>query len=335
VGRGLIIFAAALVALIGARTAQAGTASADVTEVAYTAPAGETNHVTLTQDSSGVTVHDDGAAVVAGTGCQPVSANEAFCARQPMKRRVRAIVALADLDDHAQLVGFFSFRTAMYGGDGADTLIGDSGDELLGGGPGNDTLMGGKGDDRLDGDAGDDVMDGGPGDGDFADYYGRPTSVHVDLRIGVGREAGENDSLIAVEGAWGGQAADTFIGDEGPNFFLGFHGNDLVKGRGGDDYLNGHQDRDLIYGGRGNDRLEGFRGEDTLYGGWGDDLIHGDGKADILIGGDGNDRLYGDDGYDTFRARDSKADVIRGGRGQDRARIDRGLDSARDVETFL
>ena len=65
------------------------------------------------------------------------------------------------------------------GGDGADTLIGDAGDDTLmvwdqniggdgsdviNGGDGDDTLLGGLGSDTLIGGGGADVVDGGEGD---------------------------------------------------------------------------------------------------------------------------------------------------------------------------
>ena len=54
----------------------------------------------------------------------------------------------------------------LFGGAGADWILGDGGDDYLDGGVGDDALWGGAGADALVGDAGDDMIDG---DGSYAD----------------------------------------------------------------------------------------------------------------------------------------------------------------------
>jgi Ca2+-binding RTX toxin-like protein len=70
------------------------------------------------------------------------------------------------------------------------------------------------------------------------------------------------DTLLGVEGAAGGQGADSFIGDTGDNLLSGIAGNDT---------------------------LIGGAGSDSLYGGAGDDLLITDGIADYLDAGPGDD----------------------------------------------
>ncbi len=54
--------------------------------------------------------------------------------------------------------------TNVRGGSGADTLIGDSGNNMIWGGPGDDTISGGPGNDTLYGDMGNDIISGDAGD---------------------------------------------------------------------------------------------------------------------------------------------------------------------------
>ena len=114
----------------------------------------------------------------------------------------------------------------LAGGDGADTLGGGAGDDvlstdneqvvaedlILGGGRGEDTLEGGAGDDRLRGRGGDDTLEGGAGD-------------------------------------------DILRGDKG---------DDTLDGGAGDDRLIGGTGEDTLEGGAGDDTLTGGKGDDTF-----------------------------------------------------------------------
>lgn len=72
------------------------------------------------------------------------------------------------------------------GGGGADSLIGNSVNNLLDGGVGNDTLTGGAGDDTLVGGVGNDSLDGGDGDGDIAKFRALfPVTPFPMLRVPV------------------------------------------------------------------------------------------------------------------------------------------------------
>ena len=141
---------------------------------------------------------------------------------------------------------------------GDDVLFGSLGDDSIEGGSGNDRLYGHFGADRLRGGPGRDWLQGG-GDADLisggsgfdiADYAERIRPVRVTL----GR--GENDGAVdegddvrrSVEGARGGRAGDTLIGNARRN---------RLAGRGGDDALKGGRGNDRMRGGAGLDRLDG------------------------------------------------------------------------------
>jgi Ca2+-binding RTX toxin-like protein len=164
------------------------------------------------------------------------------------------------------------------GGSGDDTIVGNAGNNDLQGGDGNDTLIGGLGDDTLDGGAGNDIAS-------YADR-GDNDPVTVDLAAGTGGERGEHDQLVSIEGAIGGDAADTLNG--GP-------GNDTLDGGAGDDTITGGAGNDTIDGGAGNDFIDGGPGADTVTGGSGDDVVEAaDGTADTVDCGDGKDVVDAD-----------------------------------------
>jgi Ca2+-binding RTX toxin-like protein len=110
---------------------------------------------------------------------------------------------------------------------GDDTLKGVGGDDKLLGGDGNDILVGGAGNDSLDGAAGTDRAS-------FAGTSAVSASLATDSATGVG-----SDTLTAIEDLTGSSAADTLIGDGGPNELGGLCGNDTESGGGGNDNVIG------------------------------------------------------------------------------------------------
>jgi Ca2+-binding RTX toxin-like protein len=162
----------------------------------------------------------------------------------------------------------------LYGGSGADTILGLGGDDILGtegccddesflldGGPGNDrlvadgvgTLDGGDGDDALSATADGSTLDGGPGV-DTADYRsvidwdlpraGVFADMEIDLQAGVARPRDcqpgcPGDALIAVEAATTGAGDDLLTGDLAANVLIGGFGDDDIAGGDGDDRLVG------------------------------------------------------------------------------------------------
>lgn len=228
-----------------------------------------------------------------------------------------------------------------FGGDGNDTITGNSSNNLLFGGRGNDTISGGNGNDSIFGGAGADTIDGGAGD-DIV-YYTKSTAavtVNLGTNVNTGGEA-QGDSIGGVEYVWGSYHDDNITGDANNNALLGSDGNDTLTGGNGNDWLQGQEGNDTLIGGAGNDTLDGGNGADTasyatssaavtvnistnshsggdaqgdsllnienVIGSNYNDLLNGNSDANALYGMDGNDWLYGNDG----------ADVLNGGNGTD------------------
>ena len=148
------------------------------------------------------------------------------------------------------------------GGEGADSMLSNTADNVMSGNGGADTLDGGAGNDSLDGGAGNDRLIGGAGT-DIVDYSRLNGAVSFDLGAGTASGSGiGTDVFLDIEGAAGGQGADYFIGDAGNNLF---------------------------FGNTGADTLNGGAGIDSLYGGAGDDLLITDGQNDYLDAGAGDD----------------------------------------------
>ena len=98
-----------------------------------------------------------------------------------------------------------------------------------------------------------------------------PVTVNLAENFGAQANSGVRDRLFGIEVVRGTTEADSLVGDEGRNKFVGGGGEDVIRLRGGDD---------SAFGGRGGDNLLGRRGND------------------FLDGGDGRDRLAGDEGTD-------------------------------------
>jgi Ca2+-binding RTX toxin-like protein len=316
----------------------------------YNAAPGEANQVDLSVASGTIAVHDSGASITAGDGCQSVSANEVICTITfPDFLSVR----LGDLNDSFTLASDLIFWNVeagsgddtlidtcvngcgelygrsgddtlqggnfTFGGPGEDSLTGTSSADLLAGGANNDTLVGLGANDRLAPGLGDDSVDGGAGADEVSFATRGHTGVSADLRTGVATGQG-TDTLISIERLFGSAEDDHLSGNSQANRLEGFGGDDVILGRGGDDRLTDD------WTGSGNDRLFGGLGEDRLSGGDGSDFLRGGTGADILRGRAGPDRL---------RAKDGFRDEVRGGDGIDRARVDRALDFVSGVERVL
>jgi Ca2+-binding RTX toxin-like protein len=124
----------------------------------------------------------------------------------------------------------------LTGTDGRDLIFGLGGDDTLNGGNGNDFLFGGEGGDTLNGDAGADWLFGGSG----------------------------NDLLN------GGVGDDRLYGEAGNDTIDGGDGNDTIDSGAGDDIVRGGGGKDRIFGRPGNDDLRGGEGRDSVeYSTWG------------------------------------------------------------------
>ncbi|WGH80221.1 hypothetical protein [Jannaschia ovalis] len=188
----------------------------------------------------------------------------------------------------------------LNGGAGRDLLRGGDGSDLLQGGSWADTLEGGTGDDTLRGQEGDDLLDGADGADRLDGGQGADT-----LRGGLG------DDWLS-----GGSWSDLLEGEDGDDLIEGGEGNDSLDGGLRDDTLRGDGGQDVLYGADGHDVIEGGSGADRAWGGSGDDLIDGGTWSDVLHGEDGNDTILAGDGTDQLFG-GAGADLLRGGAGQD------------------
>jgi Ca2+-binding RTX toxin-like protein len=254
----------------------------------------------------------------------------------------------------------------LSGGDQNDTLIatdeptGNGFAQNLSGGNGNDFLYGSDGADTLNGNAGIDLLSpgfdnsadvlSGGADPDIADYLSNnssyPVKVSLDNLANDGpTQLTTNDNVKSdIETVWGSKFDDQLVGTSGPQNLDGFDGNDLLDGGTGPDDLNGGVGTDRVtYASRvtpvtvtidgvANDGVAGENDNvelnvENLTGGQHDDTLTGDGDSNQLDGGDGGDQLNGLGGADTLNGEGSNdtfiantgADVMNGGVGFDTA----------------
>jgi Ca2+-binding RTX toxin-like protein len=197
-------------------------------------------------------------------------------------------------------------RIDVWGGQGADRLVGGAAAEMLRGGRGADTILGGPGEDTLRGGAGADSLSGGPGN-DF--LGGGRHDDELDGGEGDDTLAGRlgNDTLSGGDGtdrAWQVAPEDQVLTDmsltgQGTDAMDGVESASLTGGDG-DDVIDASQfsGRVTLRGGLGADRLIGTASADLLDGGSGDDTLDAGEGPDILFGADGDDSLLGGPGDD-------------------------------------
>jgi Ca2+-binding RTX toxin-like protein len=215
----------------------------------------------------------------------------------------------------------------LFGGQGADTLIGSAR---------NDQILGGEGDDRLEGKAGDDTLDGGAGNDTLIDTAGSGTlwgGVGDDVLI-VSRTTGVGPDYITVEGEDGNDDATVDLAAFSVvNVNMGA-GDDIVRldglltgvwstlGAGQDSILVGG--RVLGSGGAfgvtdfavgdGGDRIDwtalaagliGYQAGTSLFANGYARLVQNGADTRIEIDQDGAGRLYGFEGVATLEKVDS------------------------------
>ncbi|MFI5906514.1 hypothetical protein [Dactylosporangium sp. NPDC051541] len=204
----------------------------------YDAPVGVNDQITVTGDSTGLTLTDPVANLIAGTGCTLVTPHEARCVSSPwISLRIRG------LDGDDTITNGTAFAGDLAGNDGNDRLVGGSGNDTLAGGFGADVLQGGAGSDTAS----------------YSDQGSR-LAVRADLDGATGDDgsaddgpAGARDTIAAdVENLIGTIQNDVLIGNAGPNTIDGRGGHDQVQGLGGDDQLTARGGGSLD-GGLGND----------------------------------------------------------------------------------
>ena len=234
------------------------------------------------------------------------------------------------------LLGSDSLNDSLDGGHGADSIVGNGGNDTLLGDDGNDSITGGTGDDNIDAGDGQDTVDGETGndtilagDGeDLIDGSAGTDSISGDdgadtlnggddgdlLNGGAGNDS--VDGQVGDDSILGGSGEDTLLGNVGSDSIDGQSDHDSVLGGDGDDTLIGGTGDDSVIGDAGNDTLNGMAGNDTLDGADGDDSMLGGNGNDSIIGGNGDDTGKGQSGNDTLTGT-TGADVMDGGAGQD------------------
>lgn len=161
-------------------------------------------------------------------------------------------------------------------GEGADIVLGLSGNDTIDGGGGNDTLEGNDGNDVLTGGAGNDSLDGGTG----ADTMTGGTGDDTYLVDSTG------DRII--EGADAGGGLDTVVASVNATLADGLERLQLTgAARAG----TGNGAANLITGTAGNDTLDGAGGADQLEGGTGNDTYVVDDLGDTLVDSGGSDTV--------------------------------------------
>ena len=164
-----------------------------------------------------------------------------------------------------------------------NTIVGNSGDNVIKGMDGKDTLYGNAGDDEIRGGKGNDVIIGNNISEDIK------TALNDMFNFGIGNV---NLSDTYQEGI------NKLYGDAGNDIIIGGDDVDLIYGGAGDDKIYAGNGRNAVYGGKGKDLIVGGWENDRLLGDAGNDVIYGWGDDDTIHGGDGNDKLYGGSGND-------------------------------------
>ncbi|MEQ1753233.1 MAG: calcium-binding protein [Micropepsaceae bacterium] len=220
----------------------------------------------------------------------------------------------------------------------ADTIVGDSGDNVIDGGNGSDSLNGGAGIDTYK----------------FSGTSGAPYNQggFINLTTGVATTYGATDTITNFENVTASDYSDYITGNAGNNSINAGGGTDTIYAtQGVDSYDGGAGGFDAVYfsnqpdataslmtgsysfdvnnygtmtniehlvGGSGNDsltgdnganKLDGAAGNDTLAGGLGNDQLWGGAGSDLLVADGGDDTLngnysmqgYGDAASDTFK----------------------------------
>ena len=201
-----------------------------------------------------------------------------------------------------------------------DWVIGDV--ESIAGGEGNDTLTGNSGQNYLSGGLGSDTINGGGGGGDFLSYFERTDPITINFATDTfgNQSIGESDTVDpAIVNALGGTGDDRLTGDGSANFLWGGwsgvaeDGDDWLQGRGGTDTYWGGDGADTVdYSDKtssvnvsiddNNNDADGDNvaaDVENLVGTTGNDTLTGDADANVLDGGVGDDVLSGGSGIDT------------------------------------
>ncbi|WP_108723972.1 malectin domain-containing carbohydrate-binding protein [Hyphococcus luteus] len=186
----------------------------------------------------------------------------------------------------------------VYGGDYADSLTGDAGENELDGGDDADTLSGGLGADtylyRL-GEGGDTIDDAGDATGGDV----RDTLILEDILLkDVGFAPSGSDLNLSFAGSLDAVTISDFTGNGGIEEIIFGDGVSVALDKlaatagSGDDFVVGSTGADTLEGLDGADTLSGRGGGDVLNGGLGDDYLAPGDAASEVDGGAGVDTVY-------------------------------------------
>ncbi len=239
---------------------------------------------------------------------------------------------------------------SLFGGGGNDVLIGGNQADSIDGQAGNDTVTGGGGNDSLVGGVGTDQLREVAYSDFVAGQVRNITLSNGTLVVKQGVTTLSTDSLSGFEiadltgGAMrdlinaagftgtgvtslsGGGGNDVISGTSGPDLITSLTGADSINGNGGSDTVYAGSGNDTISGGDGDDNLNGQNGDDSLLGENGNDMLVGGAGIDTMLGGAGNDFLngladpglfFGGDGNDTLQG-NTLNDTLNGDAGDDR-----------------
>lgn len=206
------------------------------------------------------------------------------------------LAAMTGTDTYGNVETYLGSIEKVWASQWADTLIGDSADNLF---HGND---------------GADFMNGGSGN-DLAWYYGEVkfggvNGINANLAAGTIVDSfGNTDTVVSIENVAGTDQADVFVGDGNDNNFIGFDGADTYTGGAGSDGVEYNQETgasgvfvDLAAGTAtdtyGNaetlisiERVNGSNNDDTIIGNADNNTFRGFDGADSYDGGAGSDRV--------------------------------------------
>jgi Ca2+-binding RTX toxin-like protein len=237
--------------------------------------------------------------------------------------------------------------------DHGDTLLGNTGRNLLAGSGGDDAIFGKEQGDWLFGDEGNDMIAGGSGadliDGGEGLDYARYDDGHFGRLVVSLKQPGRNtgaaagDKFLSIEGLVLGDGSDFGYGDDRSNYIYGMSGEDSLAGGLGADYLHGGAGTDYAryddanYGNlivslldstinTGAAKGDRFVAIEGLFLGSGNDRGYGDNGDNSLYGMSGNDVLIGNDGFDNLLGGNGN-DILNGGCGADRLSGNLGNDT--------
>lgn len=199
----------------------------------------------------------------------------ALIASGASSRPVRLTVAvLAALLSSAAL----AHATSVINGVGSGVVNGTSADDAIYAGSGTETINAGAGNDTIYPGPGPDTVSGGAGV-DAVVYTGAtPVDVSLDNKANDGAAGQDQNIESDVEDIYGGDGADTLIGDAADN---------TIDGGGGNDYISGGGGNNALYGGPGNDTIDARNGkQDVIDCGPGDDTVIADAKGVDIIAKD-------------------------------------------------